>query len=164
MTDFQKRIVELETKASGFKLIADLAIDPSGPSSKPDRLPTCGSRAVPLLMWIKVSDPRGCTVDSPSSVREFEMSAIEKSETISRRKALSLVGLAAAFGFAAPAVLAVSSAEAQTTGMERRQDRRTGRHDRRDDRRTGRTERRENRRTGTATGAAPSGTTTGATK
>jgi hypothetical protein len=58
----------------------------------------------------------------------------------------------------------VSSAEAQTTGMERRQDRRTGRHDRRDDRRTGRTERRENRRTGTATGAAPIGTTTGAAK
>jgi hypothetical protein len=88
------------------------------------------------------------------------MSANIKSETISRRKALSLVGFAAAFGFAvAPAVLAVSDAEAQTVGMERRQERREGRHQRRDDRRTGRTERREGRRTGTAAGAAPAGTT-----
>ena len=43
------------------------------------------------------------------------MSAIIKSETISRRKALSLMGLAAAFGLAAaPTVLTVSDAEAQT--------------------------------------------------
>ena len=90
---------------------------------------------------------------------------IIKAEMISRRKALSLVGLAAAFGFtAAPAVLAVSDAEAQTLGMERRQDRREGRHQRRDDRRTGRADRREERRTGTATGAAPAATTTGAAK
>jgi hypothetical protein len=82
------------------------------------------------------------------------MSAIIKSETISRRKALSLMGLAAAFGLAAaPTVLTVSDAEAQTAaaptapaptaGMERR----AARH-----------ERRMERRTGTATGAA---TTTG---
>ncbi|MET4276492.1 MULTISPECIES: hypothetical protein [unclassified Bradyrhizobium] len=93
------------------------------------------------------------------------MSANIKSEAISRRKALSLVGLAAAFGLAAaPSVLTVSEAEAQTIGMERRQDRREGRHQRRDDRRMGRTERREDRRTGTAAGAAPAGTTTGAAK
>jgi hypothetical protein len=100
------------------------------------------------------------------------MSAIIKSEMISRRKALSLVGLAAAFGLAAaPAVLTVSDAEAQTVGMERRQARRAGRHERRDERRTGRAERREERRTGTTTGAAtgtatgtPAGTTTGAAK
>ena len=92
------------------------------------------------------------------------MSAIIKSEMISRRKALSLVGLAAAFGLAAaPAVLTVSDAEAQTVGMERRQARRDERHQRRDDRRTGRTERREERRTGT-TAAVPAGTTTGAAK
>ena len=92
------------------------------------------------------------------------MSAIIKSEMISRRKALSLVGLAAAFGLAAaPAVLTVSDAEAQTAGMERRQERRTGRHERRDERRTGRTERREERRTGTTTGTG-TGATTGATK
>ena len=37
------------------------------------------------------------------------MSAITKSEMVSRRKVVSLVGLAAAFGFAAvPTVLAVS--------------------------------------------------------
>ena len=43
------------------------------------------------------------------------MSAIIKSEMISRRKALSLMGLAAAFGLAAaPTVLTVSDAEAQT--------------------------------------------------
>ena len=89
------------------------------------------------------------------------MSAIIKSETISRRKALSLMGLAAAFGLAAaPTVLTVSDAEAQTaaaptaaaptTGTERRQERRTAR-----------TERRQQRRTGTATGT---GATTGAAK
>ncbi len=75
------------------------------------------------------------------------------------------MGLAAAFGLAAaPTVLAVSEAEGQTIGMERRQERREGRHQRRDDRRTGRTERREERRTGTTTGAAPAATTTGSAK
>jgi hypothetical protein len=100
------------------------------------------------------------------------MSAIIKSETISRRKALSLMGLAAAFGLAAaPTVLTVSDAEAQTaaaptaaaptTGTERRQERRTARTERRQERRTARTERRQVRRTGTATGT---GATTGAAK
>ena len=83
------------------------------------------------------------------------MNAIINSETISRRKAISLMGLAAAFGLAAaPTVLAVSDAEAQTVGMERRQERRAGRHERREARRTGRHERREVRRTGTTTGMA----------
>jgi hypothetical protein len=107
------------------------------------------------------------------------MSAIIKSEMISRRKALSLMGLAAAFGLAAaPAVLTVSDAEAQTAaapaatapaataptaGMERRQQRRAGRHERRQERRTARHDRRQDRRTGTdtTTGAA---TTTGTAK
>ena len=106
------------------------------------------------------------------------MSAIIKSETISRRKALSLMGLAAAFGLAAaPTVLTVSDAEAQTaaaptaaaptTGTERRQERRTARTERRQERRTARTERRQVRRTGTATGTGATtgtGTTTGAAK
>ena len=99
------------------------------------------------------------------------MSAIIKSEMISRRKALSLMGLAAAFGLAAtPTVLTVSDAEAQTAaaptaaaptavaptaGMERR----AARHERRMERRAARHERRQERRTGTATGT---GTTTGA--
>jgi hypothetical protein len=90
------------------------------------------------------------------------MSAIIKSEMISRRKALSLMGLAAAFGLAAaPTVLTVSDAEAQTVGMERRQERRAGRHERREVRRAGRHERREVRRTGTNTST---GTITGAAK
>ena len=92
------------------------------------------------------------------------MSAIIKSETISRRKALSLMGLAAAFGLAAaPTVLTVSDAEAQTAaaptaaaptaaaptaGMERRQERRAARHERRQERRMARTERRQERRAG----------------
>jgi len=106
------------------------------------------------------------------------MSAIIKSETISRRKALSLMGLAAAFGLAAaPTVLTVSDAEAQTaaaptaaaptTGTERRQERRTARTERRQERRTARTERRQVRRTGTTTGTGTNtgtGTTTGAAK
>jgi hypothetical protein len=83
------------------------------------------------------------------------MNAIIKSEMISRRKALSLMGLAAAFGLAAvPTILTVSDAEAQTVGMERRQERRVGRHERREARRTARHERREVRRTGTTTGMA----------
>ena len=102
------------------------------------------------------------------------MSAIIKSEMISRRNALSLMGLAAAFVLAAaPTVLTVSDAEAQTAaaptataptaGMERRQQRRAGRHERREVRRTARHERRQERRTGTdtTTGAA---TTTGTPK
>ena len=53
-------------------------------------------------------------------------------ELLSRRSAFSLFGLAAAFSLALPVTLsALSDAEAQTAGMERRQDRREGRHERR---------------------------------
>jgi Ni/Co efflux regulator RcnB len=91
------------------------------------------------------------------------MSEISKSEAISRRSALSLFGKVAAFATAASTTaLTVSDAEAQTLGMERRQDRREGRHERRDDRRTGRHERRDERRTGaTTTTGTGTGTTTG---
>ena len=69
------------------------------------------------------------------------------SELISRRTAFSLLGVTAALGFAVPAtMLTVSDAEAQTAGMERRGERREGRHERRETRRTGRHERRETRR------------------
>jgi hypothetical protein len=75
------------------------------------------------------------------------MSEKIKLEMMSRRRVFSLLGLAAALGFAAPTtVLTVSDAEAQTAGMERRQDRRGGRQERRQTRRTGRTERRQERR------------------
>src|SRR6476620_8432950 len=120
-------------------------------------IPLSGPR---LLMWINAGTP--CRVRGrSSSQRRFDMSAIIKSEMISRRKALSLMGLSAAFGLAAaPTVLTVSDAEAQTAGMERRQGRRAARHERREVRRAGRHERREVRRTGTTTGTA-AGTTTG---
>jgi hypothetical protein len=70
------------------------------------------------------------------------VSEIIKSQAISRRGVLSLFGKVAVFGAAAStAALTISDAEAQTTGMERRQERRAG--------------------TTTGTGA---GTTTGAAK
>jgi len=81
------------------------------------------------------------------------MSETIKSEVISRRKALSLMGLAAVLGLAAATtVLTVSDAEAQTaappaaaptatmTGTERRQERRTHRVKRRVERRKARRE------------------------
>ena len=52
------------------------------------------------------------------------MTEMIKSEEISRRKALSFLGLVAAFNLAASStVLTASEAEAQTAGMERRQER-----------------------------------------
>ena len=76
-------------------------------------------------------------------------------DEISRRTALSLMGVAA-LGLALPAtLLTATDAEAQTVGMDRRQDRRTGRRDRRDARRTGRQDRRDVRR-----GNTPATTTT----
>ncbi len=68
---------------------------------------------------------------------------------ISRRKMFSFLGLATASVLAAPiSIVGASDAEAQTLGMQRRHERRVGRHERREDRRTGRHERREDRRTG----------------
>jgi len=84
------------------------------------------------------------------------MSKIIESEVISRRRALSLLGLAA-LGLAAPtSLLTVSDAEAQQsaapaapaatmTGTERRQERRTGRVRRRVERRKARRKGREER-------------------
>ena len=77
------------------------------------------------------------------------MSEKIKPEMISRRRALSLLGIAAALGLAVPpAVLTVSDAEAQTAGMQRRAARRAARRTRREERRMGRQKRREKRRTG----------------
>lgn len=76
------------------------------------------------------------------------MSDQEEAKMLSRRRVISLLGVAAAVGFGA---LTGSDAEAQTTeapaapathgthGMQRRQSRRTGRHERRTARRTGHT-------------------------
>ena len=75
------------------------------------------------------------------------MSEQIQSEMISRRRALSLLGIAAALGLAVPpAVLTVSDAEAQTAGMMRRQARREGRRERRETRREARRAGRETRR------------------
>ena len=72
---------------------------------------------------------------------------MSESEVISRRKALSLMGLVAAFSLAAaPTVLTVSDAEAETVGMERRHERREHRRERRHERRHERREHREERR------------------
>jgi hypothetical protein len=74
-----------------------------------------------------------------------------KPEMMSRRKALSLLGLGAAFGFTLSSALEPLEAEAQETttpaaappaatgthGMQRRSGRRTTRHNRRHTRRTG---------------------------
>ena len=67
------------------------------------------------------------------------------SQVFSRRRAFSLLGLAAAVSLAASTTALVSDAEAETAGMERREGRRTGRETRRQGRRTGREERREAR-------------------
>ena len=70
----------------------------------------------------------------------------EKFEAISRRKAFLILGKAV--GIVIPAaVITASNAEAQTPGMERREDRRENRQDRREDRRENRQDRREDRRT-----------------
>ena len=64
-----------------------------------------------------------------------------QSGLISRRSAFWLIGAAL------PAtILAVSRTEAQTPGMERREERREDRQERREDRRDDRLERREDRR------------------
>jgi hypothetical protein len=56
-----------------------------------------------------------------------------REQLMSRRRAFSLLGIAAALGFAVPTtVLTVADAEAETAGMERREGRRTGREERRE--------------------------------
>ena len=85
--------------------------------------------------------------DTSPSPGGFNMGKTIGSEGISRRKALSLLGLAAMFGLAASStVLTISDAEAQTIGMERRQSRRYYRRGRRVARRVVRHGRRRARR------------------
>jgi len=70
-----------------------------------------------------------------------------KSGLINRRKTLALFGLRAVIALAGASLGGASDVEAQTVGMDRRQDRRAGRRDRREDRRDARQVRREGRRT-----------------
>ena len=74
------------------------------------------------------------------------MSEITK-EAMSRRRALALFGFAAVLGLVGSSVVTPSDVEAQTVGMDRRQDRRGGRRDRRENRRDARQVRRVGRRT-----------------
>lgn len=61
------------------------------------------------------------------------MTSEDKFRLVSRRRIVSLLGLAAALGFA----VSPTGAEAQTSGMERRQERRGGRVEKRYERRGG---------------------------
>ena len=67
------------------------------------------------------------------------MLKLESEEKVSRRGVFSLLGLGAVLGLAVPTtvVLTTSEAEAQTVGMERRENRRGNRQQRRQDRRSG---------------------------
>ena len=64
---------------------------------------------------------------------------LESEEKVSRRGIFSLLGLGAVLGVAVPTtvLLTTSEAEAQTVGMERRENRRGNRQQRRQDRRSG---------------------------
>ncbi|MGB7857041.1 MAG: hypothetical protein WBL48_14215 [Pseudolabrys sp.] len=65
------------------------------------------------------------------------MSERMKLEPVSRRTAFSLLGLAAAVSLAVPAaMLTATDADAQTQGMERRDERRGDRQERRTERRS----------------------------
>jgi hypothetical protein len=98
--------------------------------------------------------------------RRLEMNQDIKMDMISRRKALSLLGLGAALGFTLSSTLEAEAEDAAATpaapadtsgtnGMNRRQSRRHGRHERRH----GRHEKRHERRTGEKPEAtAPAGT------
>jgi hypothetical protein len=69
---------------------------------------------------------------------EANMSSEVKCETISRRRVLSLLTLPVALlGLTAATVLTSSHAEAETAGMENRQQRRSDRQQNRQNRRTG---------------------------
>jgi hypothetical protein len=91
-----------------------------------------------------------CAGQNSTEHGSFDMSETIKPEAISRRKALSLMGLAAALGLAAAStaatLAAVTDAEAQTIGMERRHERRHFRRERRVERRVVRHVRRAVRR------------------
>jgi hypothetical protein len=101
------------------------------------------------LTWINfavvsVRKSRLPTDRGESRLEKSNMGEMLHVNKLSRRHALSLFGLAAAL---VPAVaFGVSSAGAQTPGMERREERREERQDRREDRRDNRQERRDDRR------------------
>jgi hypothetical protein len=98
-----------------------------------------GLRAyVSMVTLFKVAQGAGKSRQEKSNMSE----TLDVNMT-SRRQALSLFGVAAAL---IPAMaLSASNAEAQTPGMERREERRDERQERREDRRENRQERRDDR-------------------
>jgi hypothetical protein len=103
-----------------------------------------------------------CSSLAAKKTREKQMS---EGAEISRRRLLSVMGMAALVGLAGPTVIETTDAEAQgagtqpggtppptgappQTGMERREERREGRREGRHERREGRHERRHERREG----------------
>jgi hypothetical protein len=111
-----------------------------------------------VLAGFRCDTRRSARVHVPASVMvkelggktgRLDMSEKIESGMISRRKAFSLLGLAAALGVAVPpTVLMVSDADAETAGMERRHERREHRRERRHERREHRMERRHERQEG----------------
>ena len=124
--------------------------------------PTDGNKSPPRPL--RQLARRGCTLTQTAgregtATREDNMKTEIAMQRVSRRTAFSLMGAAAALGLALPAtLLTASDADAQTVGMDRRQDRRAGRRDRRDARRTGRQDRRDERRGTTTTTTGSGGT------
>ncbi len=117
-----------------------------------------GSKCIPELIKINIKRIiRSRAGTNPKGL--LGMAAQIQLGQVSRRTALSLIGVGGAFAMALPAtILAVSEAEAQTAGMDRRQDRRAYRRDLREDRRANRQTRRDARR------GVPTTTTTGSAK
>jgi Ni/Co efflux regulator RcnB len=75
------------------------------------------------------------------------MSEITQPEASSRRSFVRFLGLAAAASLAFPAMaLSATNADAQTQGMDRRDERRDDRQGRRDDRQSDRQERRSKKK------------------
>jgi hypothetical protein len=70
---------------------------------------------------------------------------MSETTAVSRRKILALFGVGAVLGLAGASLGIPSNAEAQTIGIERRQDRRANRRDRRENRRDARQVRRDGR-------------------
>ena len=116
--------------------------------------PTNTGRIGAALLSLRTTSPSlGTSILQPSALLvfaqlgSFNMSRKTAVEVISRRRMLGILGAGVAFGMGTPAaVLTASDAEAQTPGVEQRQDRHDDSTERRQDRRTDRTGGRQERR------------------
>jgi hypothetical protein len=153
-------IADLAAPAYGY--VAPAYVAPAPVYAINQRSPNLSYRIAALFSGRSCARAPSRGARGEKNLRRLDMSE----KMISRRGAFSLLGLAAAVGFAVPTnVLMTSDAEAQaqpaapapsapapsapaTSGMERRHERRVSRTERRHARRTGRMERREARRKG----------------